>query len=95
MFTTLRWTRDRIAHIARHGVTPADVEEVVFDDPQGRLVRGPRSQSDPRRSLYYAYGRTAAGRYLCVVLLDLGENQALPVTARDMTPAERRRYRRR
>ncbi len=95
MFTELRWTPDRIAHIARHGVTPAEVEEAVFGDPQGRLWRGPRSRRDPRRSLYYAYGRTAAGRHLCVVLLDLGDGQALPVTARDMTPAERRRYRRR
>ncbi len=41
MFTELRWTSDRIAHIARHGVTPAEVEEAVFGDPQGRLWRGP------------------------------------------------------
>ncbi|MBI4305958.1 MAG: BrnT family toxin [Chloroflexi bacterium] len=92
MFAQLYWRSDRVDHIARHGVTPDDVEEAVFDDPERKLFRGPRSERDRTRFVYYVYGRTQDGRYLLVVLLDLGGRNALPLTARDMTQAERRRY---
>ena len=92
MFNRLLWGPDRVEHIARHHLTPEAIEEAVFDDPDRRLFRGPRSERDQTRHIYYAYGRTEAGRYLLVVLLDLGRGQALPVTARDMTPRERQRY---
>jgi uncharacterized protein len=39
------------------------------------------------------YGRTYAGRYLLAVALDEG-GQAFVVTARDMTDAEKRTFRR-
>lgn len=29
----IRWTEDRISHIARHNVDPDEVEEAAFDDP--------------------------------------------------------------
>lgn len=35
---TLLWTSERIEHVAHHGLTPEEVEEAVFDDPN-RLVR--------------------------------------------------------
>lgn len=92
MFQRLLWRADRIEHIARHGLTPEEVEEAVFDDPDRTMLRGPRSERDRTRSIYYLYGRTGAGRYLQVVLLDLGRGLALPVTARDMTQTERHRY---
>ncbi|MBI2918362.1 MAG: BrnT family toxin [Chloroflexi bacterium] len=92
MFKRLLWKPDRVAHIARHSLTAEEVEEVVFDDPGRRVFRGPRSERDLNRYIYYVYGRTQAGRYLIVVLLDEGMGQALPVTARDMTSKERERY---
>ena len=92
MFAELSWTPDRVTHIARHGLTPDEVEQAVFEDPHRRLRRGPRSRACRTRSLYYLYGRTAAGRYLFVVLLDRGQGRAVPVTARDMTARERRWY---
>lgn len=96
LFHTLRWRRDRIEHIAeKHGLTVEEVEEAVFDDPRALVLRGPRSQSRPGSYVYYVLGRTAAGRYLAVVLLDEGGGVALPVTARNMTAKERRRYERR
>ena len=96
MFHTLRWRRDRIEHIAeKHGLTVEEVEEAVFDDPRALVLRGPRSQSRSGSYVYYVLGRTAAGRYLAVVLLDEGGGVALPVTARNMTAKERRRYERR
>ena len=60
----LIWAEDRIEHIARHAVTPAEVEEVCF----GRsLVLRARSQGE--NPVYYCLGQTAAGRYLfCVVI---------------------------
>jgi hypothetical protein len=75
-----------------HRLSPDEVEEAVFDDPDRKIFRGPRSNRDRTRHIYYVYGRTQAGRYLLVVLLNLGEGQALPVTARDMTSRERQRY---
>lgn len=92
MFQRLVWRADRVDHVARHGLTPAEVEEAVFDDPDRRMFRGPRSERDRTRYIYYVYGRTGGGRYLLVVLLDLGRGEALPVTARDMTQRERQRY---
>jgi hypothetical protein len=69
------------------------VEEAVFADPVRRLFHGPRSESYQTRFIYYLYGRTLAGRYLLVVLLDQGGGEALHVTARDMTLREQQRYR--
>ncbi|KUK11956.1 MAG: Uncharacterized protein XD51_1131 [Moorella sp. 60_41] len=96
MFHTLRWRQDRIAHIEqKHGVTQEEVEEAVFNDPYAILLRGPRSESRHDSYIYYLLGRTTGGRYLTVVLLDLGGGAALPVTARDMSQKERRQYKRR
>lgn len=95
MFNRLLWRPDRIEHIAWHGLTPEEVEEAVFDDPHRRLLRGPHSERDRTRYIYYLYGRSRSGRYLLVVLLDRGRGRALPVTARDMTLRERERYGRR
>lgn len=92
MFNWLRWRPDRVDHVARHDLTPEEVEEAVFDDPNRKLFRGPRSERDRARHIYYVYGRTQAGRYLLVALVDLGRGQVLPVTARDMTPEERQKY---
>ena len=64
----------------------------MFNDLGRRLFRGPRSEQDRTRHIYYAYGRTQVGRYLLVVPLDRGRGEALAVTARDMTPREHYRY---
>ena len=93
MFHSLNWRPDRIDHIRRHGIGPEEVEEAVFQDTDCLLVKGPKSNRDPSRHLYYVYGRTGEGRFLFVVLLDEGDAQALPVTVRDMNIRERRRYR--
>ncbi|CAN5214338.1 hypothetical protein BH24ACT19_BH24ACT19_20130 [soil metagenome] len=81
-------------HIARHEVTPEEVEEALFGDKDGVLRRvGPASRN-PEETVYRYLGRTEAGRYLfIVVLLYAGGDEAMPLTARDMTNSERRRYR--
>ena len=42
--------------------------------------------------LYAAYGQTAAGRYLIVFFIHKHPTAALPISARDMSQAERRYY---
>lgn len=60
----LLWPDERIRQIARHGVTPEEVEEVRFDAP---LVQ--RAKSQGVNPVYYVLGQTEAGRYLfCVVI---------------------------
>jgi hypothetical protein len=88
----LHWRPDRIEHIDRHAVSPEEVEEAVFDDPSGVLLRVGPAERDPNETVYRYFGRTEAGRHLLVVLLYLGQGLALPVTARDMTPRERRTF---
>ena len=73
------WVVEKI--LDKHGVDPGEVEQVFFNPPY--KVR--RSSSGK----YLLYGRTEAGRFLCIVFA--GEERAVKViSARDMAPAERR-----
>ena len=82
------WPEDRIEHIARHGVTPEEVEEVCF----GRsFVR--RAKSEGENPVYYVLGQTEAGRYLFCVVIRFPDGNGYPVTSREMTAKEKRRYR--
>lgn len=80
------WSDESEAHIARHNVAPREVEEVLDSRPllyqQGR---------DETR---YVFGQTYAGRLLFIVLAAAADGRAWVVTARDMTPAERKKFRR-
>jgi uncharacterized DUF497 family protein len=82
------WPEDRIDHIARHGVTPEEVEEVCRRRP---LVRRAKSQGE--NPVYYVFGQTDAGRYLFCVVIRFPNSIGYPVTARPMTEKEKRRYR--
>ncbi len=88
----LRWRDDRVEHIARHEVVPEEVEEAVLEDRGALLEKAGPAKRDPAQTVYVLLGRTGAGRYLMVVLIHEGEGVAMPVTARDMNEAERRRY---
>jgi hypothetical protein len=74
------WPDDRIEHIARHGVTPEEVEGVCFGRP---FVR--RTKSGGENPVYLVQGQTAAGRYLVCVVITFPDGNGYPVTARDMT----------
>ena len=82
------WPEDRVEHIARHGVTPEEVEQVCFGKP---LVR--RAKSEGENPVYYVQGQTEAGRYLFCVVIRFADGNGYPVTAREMTEKEKRRYR--
>ena len=83
------WSDTDVEHIARHGVTPDEVEEAIASKPVWR--RGRKHPETGRTSLY-ALGRTEAGRYLFVVLSPREGGRARCITARDMDPATRAFY---
>jgi hypothetical protein len=69
---------------SKHGITFEEVEEACLSDK--RHVR--RS----REGLYKLFSQTVAGRYVLVVLANLGRGSWKIVTAREMTDNERRLY---
>lgn len=80
----LVWTKQNIDHIARHDVTPQEVEEVchsefaLFDAKHGRFL---------------LIGPTKSGRAITVVLdPESKENVYYPVTAHSSDRKERRMY---
>lgn len=80
------WDDDNVGHIARHAVSPEEVEEVLADDPlRLRAAEG----------RYLAYGRTENGRRLFVVYVMKPGGRVRALTARTMTDRETRLYRRR
>lgn len=83
----IRWTEQSEDHIARHGVTPGEVEQVLFSRP--RLV------ANGRDGVTLMFGTTDSGRHLAVVMSDAEDGRLFVVTARDMTDAERRTFARR
>jgi len=88
----IRWTPDRVAHIARHGLTLDEVEEAVFDDLYGFTQVLKTATRDPNQRVYRFLGRTEGGKYITFIFIYEGRGTAYPVTARSMTKAERRRY---
>jgi uncharacterized DUF497 family protein len=81
------WSEDRERHIARHGVKIEEFEEVCF----GRsLVLTAKSRGE--NPVYYVLGESGAGRRLLCVVIAFPDGKGYPVTARDMTEAEKRRY---
>jgi uncharacterized DUF497 family protein len=71
---------------SKHGVTFEECEEAVQS--------GERHVRRGRDGLYKTFSRTAAGRYVLVVLAAREAGLFAIVTARDMSETERRLYRR-
>ena len=78
---------DKLEH--KHRVMPDEVEQVLFSKPCIRRAEKGRVQGE---DVCVAYGQTAAGRYLVVFFILKYQTAALPISARDMTQAERRYY---
>jgi uncharacterized protein len=88
--TGIIWLRSVVDKLAwKHGVSTDEVEEVFSHDPRYRFIeKGDVAGED----LYVALGRTASGRYLIVYFIHKMTDEALIVSARDMTKKERRLY---
>lgn len=84
----ISWDEDTADHIARHNVSPEEVEEALFNEDEPHLIlRG-------REGRYLFYGKTGSGRFLLIVLTILHRKTRI-ITARDMTETEKQFYRRR
>jgi hypothetical protein len=70
------WTPEIVEHLAEHGVTPEEFEEVV-SDPECEDVS--RSSGNP-----IAFGSTWAGRSICCVYKRHDEDTIEPVTAYEL-----------
>jgi uncharacterized DUF497 family protein len=87
-FDNFKWPDERIEHLAEHGVTPEEFEEVCHGN--SLFLRAPSEGENP---VYYVLGQTAAGRYLYCVVIRFPDGNGYPVSARPMTAKEKRRLR--
>ena len=83
------WPQDRIEHIGNHDVEPDEVEEVCFG--QAFVQRAKAAGKNP---VFYVLGQTSAGRQLFCVVIQFPDGKGFPVTARPMSPREKKRYNR-
>lgn len=84
------WKPQFVEKLARkHHVSPEEVEEVFQNRPRIELVECGNVSGE---NVYWALGRTDAGRYLTVFFIDKHGGRAMPISARDMNAKERRRY---
>ncbi len=81
--TRLVWDAWNIAHIARHEVTPDEVEEVCHDDPLASATDSGRIR---------LIGPNLDGKILTVILDPEEEGVYYVVTARSASRKERRRF---
>jgi uncharacterized DUF497 family protein len=85
--TEFEWDDENIEHVARHRISPDEVEDVAFDDEP--WVKSGREETR------YMLGYTVGGRYLFVVYVLKGKGKARVITAMDMDEKTRRLYKRR
>lgn len=80
------WSSRSVAHIARHELTPEEVDDVLFNPPLD-------ARRGKREGTYLVFGRSRSGLRLLVVIAPRPRNTWYVVTARDVDKAERRRMR--
>jgi len=83
---TFDWDGANAAHLARHGVTPQEAEQVFANDP---MIVWTREYAEEERSL--CFGRTSAGKFLTVIYTER-KGRIRVVTAYRMTRAQQRMY---
>lgn len=86
----LIWLEEIVEKLwVKHHVDVAEVRDVLEGRPRFRFVEKGHRRGE---NLYAALGRTDAGRYLTVFFVLKDNGQALVVSARDMSAADRKRY---
>ena len=81
------WSDRIIEHIARHNVSPDEIEDVAFDD-EPWIRKG-------RKGARYMLGYTIGGRYLFIVYSVKSRGIARVITAMDMDEKTRKLYKKR
>jgi len=84
------WLDEIIEKLGRkHHLSQDEVKEVLTSSTHFRFVeKGHR----PGEDVYLAFGQTEAGRCVTVFFVYKKNNQALVISARDMTNVERKKY---
>jgi len=86
----LIWLDEIVEKLERkHNVLQQEVRNILSKSSHFRLIEKGHL---PNEHVYAALGQTMAGRYLIIFFIHKIDNQALILSARDMTPAERRNY---
>jgi uncharacterized DUF497 family protein len=84
------WLETIVEKIVRkHHVSQGEIREVLRNSRHFRFVEKGYRQGE---NVYAAMGKTSTGRYLIVFFVRKKSQQALILSARDMTRTERRRY---
>lgn len=81
----LLWDDKNVEHIAAHGVSPAEVEDVCF---------GLNYCKKEGQCRYLLRGQTADGKYLMVAVESIGMGVFRPITAFEMTKGYKSGFRR-
>jgi uncharacterized protein len=81
--SSIKWTEESIAHIARHAIHPGEVEEACFNENEFPYIRSGRGD------LHYVFGRTFSGRFLFIVVKFIRRGEVKVITARDMNTWEK------
>lgn len=84
IISDLFWDDENDEHIARHNVTPKEVEDVCFG------LNLSKKESSNR---YILSGQAENGRYLNVVIEHIGKGLFRPITAFEMSTSYKRKYR--
>lgn len=74
---------------SKHRVAIEEAEEALGGTPVIRKVGRGHIKGE---NVYAAYSQIHNGRYLIVFFINKEGNRALPISARDMDPSERRYY---
>jgi uncharacterized DUF497 family protein len=84
------WLAEILEKLERkHSVYPTEVFEILNGNPLFRFVEKGHQIGE---NVYSALGQTDAGRYLIIFFVYKKNKQALILSARDMTKAERKQY---
>jgi len=82
--TGLEWDDINLEHIiGKHRITSTEIEDIWFG------VHYAFTAKYKRKAIY---GQASSGRYLLVIVERLYKNIYRPITARNMTLSERRKY---
>ncbi|MBU1206067.1 MAG: BrnT family toxin [Proteobacteria bacterium] len=75
--------------IVKHHVSQDEVREVFANKPHFRYIE---KEHSPGEDVYAVMSQTNSGRYLIVFFVYKRDRNALILSARNMTRAERRKY---
>ena len=89
LISSIKWTDQSVAHIARHAIRPREVEDLCFNENDAPLIRS------GRENLHYVFGRTYSGRFLFIVVRFIRPGEVRIITARDMNTWEKNYYKKR